>query len=121
MEDKKGITITNVFQKFLDESNRKPNKIWVNKGSELYNRLMKSWPEKKTIEMSSIHNKGKSVVAERFIETLKNKIYKYMTSISKNMHIGELDNIANNYNNTYHGKIKMKHVDVKPGIYIYRL
>ena len=63
--------------------NRKPNKIWVDKGSEFYNRSMKSWPEKNDIQMYSPHNEGKSVVAERFIKTLKNKIYKYMTSVSK--------------------------------------
>ena len=64
MKDKKGITITNAFQKTLDESNRKPNKIWVDKGSKFYNRSMKSWLEKSDIEMYSTHNEGKSVVAE---------------------------------------------------------
>ena len=81
MKDKKGITVTNVFQKILDESNRKPNKICVDKGSEFYNRSMKSWIEKNDIEIYSTDNAGKSVVPERF--TLKNKIYKYITSISK--------------------------------------
>ena len=101
LKDKKGITITNAFQKILDESNRKPNKIWVDKGSEFYNRSMKSWLEKNDIEMYSTHNEGKSVVAERFIRTLKNKIYKYMTSISKTVCIDKLDDIVNKYNNTY--------------------
>ena len=81
LKDKKGITVTNVFQKILDESNRKPNKICVDKGSEFYNRSMKSWIEKNDIEIYSTDNAGKSVVPERF--TLKNKIYKYITSISK--------------------------------------
>ena len=63
--------------------------------------------------MYSIHNEGKSVVAERFIRTLKTKIYKYMTSISKNVYIDKLDDIVNEYNNTYHRTIKMKPVDVK--------
>ena len=63
--------------------------------------------------MYSIHNEGKSVVAERFIRTLKNKIYKYMTAISKNVYIDKLDDIVNEYNNTYHRTIKMKPVDVK--------
>ena len=86
MKDKKGTTITNAFQKILDGSNRKPNKIWVNKGSGFYNRSVKSRIEKKkknAIEMYSIHHKEKFVVAERFTRTLKNKIYKYMTSVSK--------------------------------------
>ena len=56
--------------------------------------------------MYSTHNKGKSVVAERFIRTLKNKIYKYMTSIAKNVYIDKLDDIVNEYNNTYHRTIK---------------
>ena len=73
LKDKKGITITNVFQKFLKESKRKPNKIWVDKGREFYNRSMKSWLEKNNIEMYSAHNEGKSSAAERFIATLKNK------------------------------------------------
>ena len=59
MKDKKGITITIAFQKILDESNCKPNKIWVDKGSEFYDRTMKSWLEKNDIEMYSTHNKKK--------------------------------------------------------------
>ena len=68
--------------------------------------------------MYSTNNEGKSVVAERFIRTLKNKIYKYMTSISKNVYIDKLDDIVNEYNNTYHRTIKMKPVDVKDNTYI---
>ena len=63
--------------------------------------------------MYSTHNEGKSVVAERFIRTIKNKIYKYMTSISKNVYIDKLDDIVNEYSNKYHGTIKMKPIDVK--------
>ena len=63
--------------------------------------------------MYSIHNKEKSVVAERFIRTLTTKIYKYITSISKNVYVNKLDYIVNEYNNTYHRTIKMKPVDVK--------
>ena len=65
-----------------------------------------------------MHNKGKSVVAERFILTLKNKIYKYVTSIPKNGYIDKLDDIVNKYNNTCHKTIKMKPIDVKPSAYI---
>ena len=67
--------------------------------------------------MYSVHNEGKYVFAERFIRTLKNKIYKYMSSISKNVYIDKLYGIVNNYNNTYHRTIKTKPVDVKPRIY----
>ena len=59
------------------------------------------------------HNEGKYVVAERFIRKLKKKICKYMTSISKNVYIDKLDDIVNEYNNTYHSTIKMKPIDVK--------
>ena len=73
LKDKKGTTITNVFQKIVDESNREPNKIWGDKGSEFFNRSMKSWLERNAIAMYSAHNEGKSVIAERFIRTLKKK------------------------------------------------
>ena len=63
--------------------------------------------------MYSTHNEGKSLIAERFIRILKNKIYKYMTSISKNMYIDKLDDIVDVYNNIYHRSIKMKPIDVK--------
>ena len=68
--------------------------------------------------MYSTNNEGKSVVAERFIRTLKSKIYKYMTSISKNVYIDKLNAIVNKYTNTYHSMIKMKPIDVKDNTYI---
>ena len=68
--------------------------------------------------MHSIHNEGKSVVAERFIRTLKNKIYKYMSSISKNVYNDKLDDIVDEYNNAYHKSIKMKPIFVKDNTYI---
>ena len=68
--------------------------------------------------MYSINNERKSVVAERFIRTLKSKIYKYMTSVSNNVYIDKLDNIVSEYNNTYHRTIKMKPVDVNDNTYI---
>ena len=74
---------------------------------------MKSWLERNDIGMYSTHNKGKYITAERFIRTLKSKIHKCMTLISKNVYIDKLDNIVNKYNNTYHRTIKMKPVDVK--------
>ena len=102
----------------MDKSGHKPSKIWVDKGSEFYNSSFKKWLKDNDIEMYSIHNEGKSVVAERFIRTLKTKIYKYMTSVSKNVYIDKLDDIVNEYNNTYHRTIKMKPVDVKDNTYI---
>ena len=118
LKDKKGVSIVNAFQTILDESGRKPNKIWVDKRSEFYNSSFKNWLKDNTIEMYSIHNEGKSVVAERFIRTLKSKIYKYMTSVSKNVYIDKLDDIVNEYNNTYHRTIKVKPADVKGNTYI---
>ena len=67
--------------------------------------------------MYSTHNEGTYVIAERFIRTLKNKIYKYTTSISKNVYIDKLGDIVNEWNNTYHCTIKMKHVNVKSNTY----
>ena len=68
--------------------------------------------------MYSVHNKKKSVLAERFIRTLKNKIYKYMTSTSKNVYIDKLDDIVSKYRNTYHRTIKMNPIDINPSMYI---
>ena len=112
LKDKKGVSIVDAFQKILDKSGRKPSKIWVDKGSEFYNSSFKNFLKDNDIEMYSIRNEGKSVVIERFIRTLKNKIYKYMTAIF----------ILINYmiyNNKYHRTIKMKPVDVKDNTYIY--
>ena len=66
LKDKKGSSIVNAFQKILKKSDRKPNKIWVGKGSEFYNNSFKKWLKDNNIEMYSIHNEGKSVAAERF-------------------------------------------------------
>ena len=112
LKDKKGVTIVSAFQNILNDSMRKPNKIWVDKGSEFYNRWMKLWLKDNVIEMYSINNEEKSVVAKRFIRTLKNKIYKHMTVVSKNVYIDKLNDIVNEYNHTYHRTIKMKPVDV---------
>ena len=117
LRDKKCLSIVDAFQKILDDSNRKPDKIWVDKSSEFYNNFFKKWLKDNDIEMYSIHNEGKSVVAERFIRTLKTKIYKYMTSVSKNIYVDKLD-IVGEYNNTFHRTIKMKPVNVKDNTYI---
>ena len=112
------MSIANAFQKILDDSKRKRNKIWVGKGCEFYNNSFKKWLQENDIAMYSTHNEGKSVVAERFIRTLKNRIYKYMTSISKRVYIEKLDDTVNEYNNKYHRTIKMKPIDVNNNTYI---
>ena len=113
LKDKKGITIANVFQSILDNSERKPNKIWTDQGSELYNTHFKKWLKDNNIDMYSTHNEGKCIVAERFIRTLKNKIYKHTTANSENMYFNVLNDIVDEYNNTYHKSIKTKPIDVK--------
>lgn len=75
--------MTNFFQKILDESSHKPNKIYVDKGSEFYSRSVKSWLQDNDVEMYLTHNKRKYVVAETLIKTSNKEIYKYMTSLTK--------------------------------------
>ena len=110
LKDKKGISIVNAFDKIIKQSNRKPNKIWVYQGEEFYN-VFKKWLSDNDIIMYSTYNEGKSVVAERFIRTLKNKLYKHMTATGKNIYY-VLDDVVNKYNNTKHSTIKMKPIYV---------
>ena len=112
LKDKKGISIVNGFNKIIKQSNRKPNKIWVDQGGEFYNNVFKKWLSDNDIIMHSNFNGGKSVVAERFIRTLKNKLYRHMTATGKNAYYDVLDDVANEYNNTKHNTIKMKPKDV---------
>ena len=116
VKDKKETSIVNAFQKIILEG-RKPNKIWVDQGGEFYNNLFKRFLKINNIEMYSTYNEGKSVVAERFIRTLKNRIFKHMTAISKNVYFDVLDDIVNKYNNTVHKSIKMKPINVTSDFY----
>ena len=106
-----------MFQKNLDESGNKPNKVLLDKGSGFYNKSLRSWLAKHDMEMCSAHNEGNSVVTT-FIRTLKSKIYKYITSILKNVYIDKLGDIVKKSNNAYHRTTKMKSVDVKSEIYV---
>ena len=110
LKDKKGISIVNAFNKIINQSNRKPNKIWVDQGGEFYNNVFEKWLSDNDINM---YNEGKSVVAERFIRTLKNKLYKHMTATGKNVYYNVLDDVVNKYNNTKYSTIKMKPIDVR--------
>ena len=118
-------SIVNAFKKRLSDSNRieakskgrKPNKIWVDKGSEYYNRSFKDFLKTNNIEMYSTHNEEKSVVAERFIKTLNIFFLKHMTAISKNIYFDVLDDIVDKCNNTVHRTIKIKPIEVTDNYY----
>ena len=99
------IAIGNACQKIT--SKRKPNEIWVDLGSEFYNNLFKRSLKVNNIEMYSTYIEGKSVVAEKFIRTLKNKIFKHVTAVSKNVSFDVLDDAVDKYNNIVHRSIKI--------------
>ena len=105
---KKEISVTHGFNKMIKQSNRKPNKIWVDQGGEFYNNVFKKWLSGNDIIMYSTFNEAKSVVVEIFIRALKNKLYKHMTATGKNVYYDVLDEVVNEYNNTKHNTIKMK-------------
>ena len=88
LKDKRGISIVNAFQKIISKV-RKPNKIWVDQGGEVYYQLFKRFLKINNIEMNSTYNERKSVVTDRFISTFKNKIFKHMTAVSKNVYFDE--------------------------------
>ena len=119
LKDKKGISIVNAFIKIIKQSNRKPNKIWVDIGGEFYNNVFEKWLSDNDIKMYSTYNEGKLVVAERFIRTLKNELYKHMAGTGKNVYYNVLDDVVNKYNNTKHSTIKMKPIGVKNNKRIY--
>ena len=114
LKDKKGISIVNAFNKIIKQSSRKPNKIWVDQGGEFYNIIFEKWLSDNDINMYSMYNEGRSVVAERFIRKLKNKLYKHTgTATGKNVYYDVLDAVVNKYNNTKHSTIKMKPIDLE--------
>ena len=119
LKDKKRISIVNAFNKVIKQSNRKPNKVWVDQGGEFYNNVLEKWLSDNDINMYSTYNEGKSVVAERFIRTLENKLYKHMTATGKNVYYDVLDDVVNKYNTTKHSTIKMKPIDVKNNKRVY--
>ena len=116
LKDKRGISIVNSFQKIISKE-CKPNKIWVDQGGELYNNLFKRFLKINNIEMYSTYNEEKSVVGEKFIRTLKNKIFRHMTTVSKNVYFDVLDDIVNKYNSTVHRTIKIKPIGVTSDSY----
>ena len=118
LKDKNGIKMINAPQNILNETKCKPNEIQVDKGSEFYNRSIKSFLQNNDMEMCSMHNEAKSV--EGVIRALKNRIYKYMTSVSKNAFIDKSDDIVNNIiiHIIAQSKRNPKPVDVKTNTYL---
>ena len=112
LKDKKIISIVKSFQKILDSSDRKPNKILkkviVKFDNYLFQRLLRI----NNTEMCSTYNEGKSVVGERFIRTLKNNIFKHIKAVSKSVCFDVLDDIVNKYNSTVNKTIKKKPIGV---------
>ena len=106
LKDKRRI---NAFQNIIS-GQRKPNKIWVDQGGEFYIKLFKRFLKINNSEMYAIYSEGKSVVAERVIRTLKNKILKQMTAVSENVYLNVFDDIVDEYNNTVHRTVKLTDV-----------
>ena len=125
IKDKKGTSIVNAFKKIISEKSkaeskgrRKPNKIWVDQGSEFYKNAFKDFLKINSIETYSTYNEGRSVVAKGFIRTLKSKICKHMTAIQTNIYFDMLDDIINKYNNAVHRTIKMNPIDIMDYYYV---
>ena len=110
LKSKTGSAAVDAFEEILNKIGKKPNKIWVNQGKEFYNKNVKKWLVDNCIGIYSTYNEGKSVIAERFIGTLKNKLYKHMTAVSSDVYYDALDDIVDKYNNIYHNSIKKKPV-----------
>ena len=116
LKGKRRIAIVNAFQKIISIGH-KPNKIWVDQGGEFYNNPFEKFLKINNIEIDSTYNEEKPAVAARFIRTLKNKIFKHMTSVSTNFYFDLLDNIVNKYKNTVHKKLKMGPIDLTSDFY----
>ena len=104
------------FKKIISEG-RIPNKVWADQGGEFYNNLFKRFLKINNIEMYSTYNEGKSVATERFIKTLKNKIFKHMAAFSKNVYFDVLEDIVNKYNKRVDRSIKIKPIEVTSDSY----
>ena len=113
LKDKKSKTVLNAFIEIVNESNRKPNKSWVNQAREFYNKLIQECLDINDILMYLTQNEGKSVIAERFIKTLKSKIYKKMTANDSKSYLPYLNKLVDQYNNTYYS-INKHSINKKP-------
>ena len=111
LKDKKGTSITNAFNNIVINDKRKPEYLWVDKGSEFYNKTFKEWLKQNDIKVYSTFNEGKAVVIERFNNTLKNKMYKQFTVQGNTQYLDMLPKLLKQYNNTKHSSIKMTPVE----------
>ena len=105
IKNKTGKSIVEAFDS-LSES-KKPKKLWVDNGSEFYNKSFKKWLNDNNIEMYSTFNEGKAVVIERFNRTLKNKMFKYFTANGTYKYIDILSSLINEYNNKKHSSTNL--------------
>ena len=94
-----------------NESNHKPNKLWVDEGREFYNKLIQEWLDNIDILIYSTHNEDKSVIAERFIKKLKSKLYKEMTANDYKSYLPYLNKLVDQYSNTYYDSIIIKPIN----------
>lgn len=108
IKDKTGKTISDAFQKIVKSSGRKPKMLWVDQGTEFYNRVFRGWLKDRDVRMYSVHNEGKAVVVERFNRTLKEWMWKYFSANNTHKYIDIIDTLVSFYNAKYHRSIKMK-------------
>ena len=101
----------NAFIEIVNESNHKPNKLCVDQGRIFYNKLMPEWLDNNDILKYSTHNEGKSEITERFIKTLKAKIYKKMTGNDSKLYLPYLNKLVDQYNNTFLHSITKNHIN----------
>ena len=106
--DKTGKAITDAFNRITKMSNRKPKKLWVDRGTEFFNRTMDQWLKSNDVERYNTYNEGKAVVVERFNRTLKSRMWRYFTANNTYNYIDVIDAFLWQYSNSRHRSIKMK-------------
>ena len=111
LKDKKGSSITTAFADIIKKYKRKPEYLWVDKGSEFYNKTFKEWLLQNDIELYSTFNEGKAVVIERFNRTLKSRMYKQFTIQNNTIWYNIIDKLVDEYNETKHGSIQLTPVE----------
>ena len=111
IKDKMGKSITDAFKKIVKTSRRRPKKLWVDQGTEFYNRVFRGWPEENDVEMYSVYNEGKAVVVERFNRTMKERMWRYFSANNTHRYYDILDTLISSYNAKYHRSVKMSPKD----------